>query len=107
RRAKPVQNLLPRPSMAAAERVDQRRCFVPALVAGEPQERQGYLRFDARAAGLREAFFDALDLDFGFFGRAGAFAAAFFTVTAARAFPSLGARYTGTNRNSSPTAWYV
>ena len=42
-RAKPVQNALPRPPVAAAG-MDERRCFVPALVAGKPQSWQSYLR---------------------------------------------------------------
>lgn len=43
RRAKPVKNALPRPPVAAAG-MDKRSCFVPAFVAGEPQNWQSYLR---------------------------------------------------------------
>ena len=47
RRAKPVENALPRPPVAAAG-IDEGGCFVPAFVAGKPQKWQIYLRLGDR-----------------------------------------------------------
>lgn len=54
RRAEPVQNSLPCPP-ALARCVDERRGFVPALIAGEPQKWQDYLRFEERPDGFAAA----------------------------------------------------
>ena len=83
RRAKPVKNTLPRPPVAAAG-MDERRCFVPAFVAGEPQSWQSYLRLGdlpvflpAFAAGVLLAP-ACLAAAFAEAGRAAAFAEAGF-----------------------------
>ena len=52
RRAEPVEHSLPRAALPAANGMDERRCFIPALVAGKPQKWQGYLRLDERVAFL-------------------------------------------------------
>ena len=43
RRTKPIKKALPRPPVAAAG-MDERRSFVPAFIAAEPQSWQSYLR---------------------------------------------------------------
>ena len=89
RRAKPVQQLLARAPVAAAKGMNERRCFVPAFVAGEPQEWQGYLRFGERVADF------AVRRDFAgvrFRPRDGFDTVLFFLVDAGRARVSLGAR---------------
>jgi hypothetical protein len=87
RGAEPVEQFLPRASVAAAKGMDERRCFVPALVAREPQKWQGYLCLGDRAARADCAVRrDAGLAGFGFL------AAAFFGAAAGRARLSLGAR---------------
>ena len=48
-RTEPIENAFARPSVSAAG-LNERRCFIPALVAGKPQEWQCYLRLAGRAA---------------------------------------------------------
>ena len=61
RRAKPVENALPRSPVTAAG-MDERGCFVPAFVAGKPQKWQSYLRLrdcPVFLAGFAAGFFAA------------------------------------------------
>ena len=92
--AEPIEKPLPRAAMTAAESMDERRGFVPALVARKPQKWQGYLRFGERPCVRRRAGF-ARRAD-GFAGldffAPDTFEAAFFDVPAERARLSLGAR---------------
>ena len=100
RRTEPVKKARPR-SAAATAGMNEGGCFIPAFVAGEPQEWQSYLRFDDRPvflAGFGAGFFLA-GLAFGFgLGLAGLAAAG--RVAVAR--PSDGALYAGRKRISSP-----
>ncbi len=83
RRAKPVQNALPRSPVAAAG-MDKRRCFVPTFVAGEPQKWQSYLRLDDRP-------FFLPDFAAGFFFAVPCLAEAFEPFDEAALIPALGA----------------
>ena len=66
RRPKPVKNALARTSATAAG-MDERRSFVPAFVAGEPQKWQSYLRLGDSPVFLARfaAGFFGADLVFG------------------------------------------
>ena len=101
---KPIENALSRPPVAAAG-MDERRCFVPALIAGKPQKWQSYLRLDERAGFFTTFFFEPvgravplLDAAFDF-----GFGAAFTGRDEGR--PSDGALYAGRKRISSPIQW--
>ena len=67
RRAKPIENPLPRPAIATPG-MDKRRCFIPALITGKPQSWQSYLRLAERPDffdGFEAGFFFAAGLLFG------------------------------------------
>jgi hypothetical protein len=100
RRAEPVKKARLR-SAAAPAGMDERGCFIPAFVAGKPQEWQSYLRLGDRPvflAGFGAGFF-LTGLAFGFGLALAGFAAA---GRAADARLSDGALYAGRKRISSP-----
>ena len=105
--------------------MDKRGCFVPALIAGEPQKWQSYLRLAERPdffAGFAAGFFFAALLAADFappaclavaLAEAGlavplagaGLAEALVRVDATVVRPSAGALYAGRNRMSSPIQW--
>jgi hypothetical protein len=112
RRAKPVQNPLPRPPVSTAG-MDKRGCFVPAFVAGEPQKWQSYLRLTDRPvflAAFAAGFFlvpACLAAAFAEAGLAVALAEAdlVFALGLAGRAAATGALYMGRKRISSPIQW--
>jgi hypothetical protein len=103
RRSKPVEDAGSRSAFATIT-VDDERVFVAALVAAEPEVRQGYFLFCARAVlGARRAWRDPRDTDFRL-GAGAAFraAAAGRLVGATRTSPA--GRFTAARRGAGAGA---